>query len=99
MTVLLVIGYKWMIIPFEAKYIQVHWINKNTVDYIYESRDAIEIQKIDNSSYKVEAITYSKIEKNKSGQLAFRVLNDTYKSGICTGCFDGNYACSEKYLL
>ncbi len=60
---------------FEAKYINVTWSDSETVRSIQESRDSIEIELYDTNFYKLEAITYSKVEANVSGQLAFNLLD------------------------
>lgn len=60
---------------FEAKYINVAWSDSETVRSIQESRDPIEIELHDANFYKLEAVTYSKVEENVSGQLAFHILD------------------------
>ena len=60
---------------FEAKYINITWSDSETVRSIQESRDPIEIELYDTNFYKLEAITYSKVETNVSGQLAFNLLD------------------------
>ena len=60
---------------FEAKYINVTWSDSETVRSIQESGDSIEIELHDTNLYKLEAVTYSKVEENVSGQLAFHLLD------------------------
>jgi hypothetical protein len=64
---------------FEAKYINVTWSDSETVRSIQESKNLIEVELYDTYTYKIEAVTYSKIEPNVSGQLAFHLL-DTDKN-------------------
>jgi len=61
--------------PFEAKYINIEWEDSKTVSKILESRDTIEIEHLSLNEFKLEAITYKKIEDNVSGQLAFCIEN------------------------
>ena len=68
-----------MKIPFEARYIQVKWIDKNTVDTIREAKDVIEIEDFGHNNYKIEAITYSEIKEKQSGQLAFHIIDKEIK--------------------
>ena len=69
-----------MTYPLEVKYISINWAAKNTIRSIVESRDLIELEKIDKEQYKIEAITYSKIDGGKAGQLAFHIpdYDNTY---------------------
>ena len=60
---------------FEARYINVRWSDSETVRSIQESRESIEIELHDANIYKLEAVTYSKVEENVSGQLAFHILD------------------------
>ncbi len=66
-----------MSIPFEAKYIQINYLNKNIIGSIKESKYVLPIEILDNSEYIIDAITYSKLDTGESGQLAFRILDDT----------------------
>jgi len=59
----------------EAKYINVTWSDSETVRSIQEASDSIEIELHDINKYKLEAVTYSKVEPNISGQLAFNLLD------------------------
>lgn len=65
-----------MSIPFEAKYIQVNYLNKNTIGSIKKSKYILPVEILDNDEYALEAITYSKLDTGESGQLAFRILDD-----------------------
>ncbi|MCK5537067.1 MAG: hypothetical protein KAI79_09580, partial [Bacteroidales bacterium] len=60
---------------FEAKYINVVWSDSETVRSIQEASDCIEIELYDINMYKLEAVTYSKVAPNISGQLAFHLLD------------------------
>ncbi len=66
-----------MSIPFEAKYIQVNYLNKNTIGSIKKSKYILPVEILDNNEYAIEAITYSKLDTGESGQLAFRILDDS----------------------
>jgi len=65
-----------MSIPFEAKYIQINYLNKNIISSIKESKYTLPIEVIDGNEYEIEAITYSKLDTGESGQLAFRLLEN-----------------------
>jgi pyrethroid hydrolase len=60
---------------FEAKYIQITWADKRSAISIEESNNAIEIKQIDSLEYHLDAITFSKVNIGKLGQLAFRKLD------------------------
>jgi len=60
---------------FEAKYINVAWSDSETVRRIQEASDSIEIELYDTNIYKLEAVTYSKVALNVSGQLAFSFID------------------------
>lgn len=72
-----------MKIPFEAKYINIEWEKGyRTASKIYEARDNIDIENCDDNTFGLEAITYKNIEKDKSGQLAFHILDTTIKNDL-----------------
>ena len=71
-----------MNVPFEAKYINIKWEDSKTASQIYESRDTIDIEIVNDTIFKLEAITYKKIEEKRSGQLAFRIIDTTLKSDL-----------------
>lgn len=66
-----------MSIPFEAKYIQVNYLNKNTIGSIKKSKYILPVEILNIDEYTLEAITYSKLDTGESGQLAFRILDDS----------------------
>jgi len=65
-----------MSIPFEVKYIRINYLNKNIISNIKESKYILPIEVISDNEYKIEVITYSKLDSGESGQLAFRLLED-----------------------
>ncbi len=60
---------------FEAKYINVSWSDSETVRSIQEARNPIEIELYDTNTYRLEAVTYSEVAPNISGQLAFSFID------------------------
>jgi len=66
-----------MIFPFEAKYINIRYVNKKIIGSIKESEYQLPIEKINSSKFLIEAITYSKLDTGQSGQLAFKLLDDS----------------------
>jgi len=65
-----------MTFPFEARYINVTWADKDTVQKIHESRNPIDIEILETGEYQLEAITYSKVDDNVAGQLAFHITDE-----------------------
>ena len=59
----------------EVKYINVTWADKNTALSVLKSEN-IQINIIDNLTYQIDAITYSKITEKIPGQIAFHILDD-----------------------
>lgn len=59
----------------EVKYINVTWADKNTALSILKSEN-IQINFIDDLTYQIDAITYSKITERIPGQIAFHILGD-----------------------
>jgi pyrethroid hydrolase len=72
---------------FEAKYIQITWADKRSAISIEESNNAIEIKQIGSLEYHLDAITFSKVNNGKLGQLAFRKLEG---ADDCLLTFDVN---------
>lgn len=68
-----------MNVPFEAKYIKIEWEDSKTASKIIEAEDNIEIEPLSQNSFKLEAVTYKKIEENVSGQLAFHINDKQFK--------------------
>ena len=68
-----------MNIPFEAKYINIKWADSKITDIIIESKETIDIEILDNYTYRLEAITYKNIDENISGQLAFHIIDNTFR--------------------
>jgi hypothetical protein len=56
---------------FEAKYIAIKWIDKDIVSSIEEAISPIKINHINESNYSIDIQTYTRIENNLDGQLAF----------------------------
>jgi len=61
---------------FEFKYINIKWSDEHSIKNIDESASQIPINYIDSSTIQIDAITYSKIDGKKPGQIAFCVLGD-----------------------
>ena len=62
----------------EVKYINVTWADKNTALSVLKSEN-IQINSIDDLTYQIDAITYSKITERIPGQIAFHILgNEKY---------------------
>lgn len=59
----------------EVKYINVTWADKNTAMSVLKSEN-IQINFIDDLTYQIDAITYSKITEKIPGQIAFHILDN-----------------------
>jgi len=59
----------------EAKYINITWADKSTALSVLKSEN-IQINFIDDSTYQLDAITYSKITERIPGQIAFHILDE-----------------------
>jgi len=64
----------------EVKYINITWTDKNTALSVLKSEN-IQINIIDDLTYQIDAITYSKITEKIPGQIAFHILdNEKYNT-------------------
>ncbi|MDD3060175.1 MAG: nuclease domain-containing protein, partial [Sulfurimonas sp.] len=61
---------------FEAKYIAIKWIDRDTVSSIEEANIAIEIKTLDLSNCSIDIQTYKRIENGFDGQIAFHFLDN-----------------------
>jgi hypothetical protein len=68
--------------PFEAKYINIKWADKESALSINESTDSISITTIDSTNFELEAITFKKISDHEYGQLAFRFIDEDFTEPV-----------------
>lgn len=64
----------------EIKYISIDWLNKTTAREIHESIHPLTIEKTSEYRFEIEALTYTRIEDNRTAQIAFNISSELTKT-------------------
>lgn len=62
---------------FEAKYLAIKWADKESTLSIKESKNSLPIELGDTTDFSLEAITFSKVNRDQFGQLGFRIIDES----------------------